>query len=124
MVLYLPDEELPYTGITLVTLWSSICMRICWLSANFPHDNNHTSSSFRLVSMATTAWASLAADCAPSKRGGREERRERRASTLGGRDEDKMARVTNVKIRPGVHELLKAVKEQSVCNVSCSNIET
>ena len=71
-------------GVRVCTLWSSICMRMCWLFENLPHDTSHTSSSFRLVSIATTAWASLTAEEAPSKRGERDCRREERAFTLCG----------------------------------------
>ena len=59
-------------NVRVCTLWSSICIRMCWLFENLPHDTSHTSSSFKLVSIATTAWASLTAEEAPSKRGERD----------------------------------------------------
>ena len=71
-------------SVRVCTLWSSICIRMCWLFENLPHDTSHTSSSFTLVSIATTAWASLTAEEAPSKRGERDCRREERAFTLCG----------------------------------------
>lgn len=72
-----------YTYIHIIcTLCSSICDTMFWLLENFPHDTSHTSSSSRLVSMATTACASSTAEDASFSLGPSRRSLEARDSTL------------------------------------------